>query len=1183
MSIRVLAMAVLLGAWAPGVALACHETDATCDGVDDDCDGHTDEDYAPLATTCGVGACASSGVTSCVAGVELDSCVQGSASDELCDALDNDCDGLTDAQDADLLVVPCNLQEGVCAGSMRPVSTCVDGAWRPCEGAVYAGWAFVNGFAYAADDTTCDDVDNDCDGSTDDDFAPVVSTCGAGACVATGTLSCVGGSLVNDCTPKPAAPEVCDGVDNDCDGARDAADPDLVVIPCDRQQGVCAGAARPASACVGGNWKACDAGTYAGWALAQGGAPYQLEDASCDAADNDCDGNTDEDFDAAVVTCGVGICAGNTGLQVCSEGVVSEICDPLAGAATEICNDLDDDCDGTTDLAVDGAPLCPPPDTIAACPDPIVGYTDVSVNYADPDAPAWTEFECSVDGGPWQICPSGGVTLSVGQGQHTFLVRTLGADGLIDPTPAYCVWSVDVSQPDTTCKVFPQSPLQTPTAQVAFDSNVPAGDVAFFCALDPPQPLPDALPSCDSEEVFADLTDGPHRVCGYAVNDAGTRDPTPACCDLLVDTTPPETVAICPPALLAGLPLQVTFYDPDDADVTRFECRLDQADWTSCDGGQVSYGDLADGHHVVLVRALDQHGLADPTPAQCFVNLDTTAPQTFCASVPALTVPIGSASIGLGASEAAVSFRCALVSSGTAATLSDYAPCDATVALSDLADGDWELWAVATDAAGHSDATPAICGFSVDATSPETTLLDHPPSKTSLGLRADFSYASPNDPSAVFECRLDDGPWGDCADSISYPSAALPVGTHVFEVRACEAVHCDLSPAGWIWEVVDSACPLDDAAPELTCAERLDIECDDGGATVDPSTFTPTVIDACSALNVTTSQGERFDTGTTPVVWSAIDGNGNVASCLTVVAVSDSEPPTLSCANHVALPTDPGRCDAAFALAPPVVSDTCDPEPELLGTAPGRFPVGATTVSWWATDDAGHTAACETTVSVSDVEPVTITCAEALDRDALPTVCGWSGAVGATASDNCSNALSLGEQPRFYPIGQTTVVFAAQDQAGNASKCETRVFVRDSTPPTIACGPKTKTGVAISATDACEVELEMTWSCFAVHNGQRAAALDASECPFERAGNELKKTGQLGEFVELELVASAADSSQNSAQVTCVERFPADAPASEAGAGDDGCTSARPTAPLPALLLLLLLLLARPKGLSKNN
>ena len=72
-------------------------TDATCNGIDDDCNGATDEDYVSTPTTCGVGACASTGVTSCVSGSVQDSCVTGTATpDTDCDGVDDDCDGTAD-------------------------------------------------------------------------------------------------------------------------------------------------------------------------------------------------------------------------------------------------------------------------------------------------------------------------------------------------------------------------------------------------------------------------------------------------------------------------------------------------------------------------------------------------------------------------------------------------------------------------------------------------------------------------------------------------------------------------------------------------------------------------------------------------------------------------------------------------------------------------------------------------------------------------------------------------------------------------------------------------------------------------------------------------------------------------------------------------------------------------------
>ncbi|MBI5756543.1 MAG: putative metal-binding motif-containing protein, partial [Nitrospirae bacterium] len=57
---------------------------------------------------------------------------------------------------------------------------------------------------------------------------------------------------------------------------------------------------------------------------------------------------TDENL-ARLTTCGVGACEGNAVVETCMAGTWSDTCDPLAGASAEICDNIDNDCNGSID------------------------------------------------------------------------------------------------------------------------------------------------------------------------------------------------------------------------------------------------------------------------------------------------------------------------------------------------------------------------------------------------------------------------------------------------------------------------------------------------------------------------------------------------------------------------------------------------------------------------------------------------------------------------------------------------------------------------------------------------------------------------------------------------------------------------------------------------------------------
>ncbi|MBT7237321.1 hypothetical protein HN865_00510 [Candidatus Woesearchaeota archaeon] len=70
--------------------------DSSCNGIDEDCSTVADQDYVSISTSCGVGECSSLGSTSCSAGSIVDSCTAGSPNAEICDGLDNNCEGNID-------------------------------------------------------------------------------------------------------------------------------------------------------------------------------------------------------------------------------------------------------------------------------------------------------------------------------------------------------------------------------------------------------------------------------------------------------------------------------------------------------------------------------------------------------------------------------------------------------------------------------------------------------------------------------------------------------------------------------------------------------------------------------------------------------------------------------------------------------------------------------------------------------------------------------------------------------------------------------------------------------------------------------------------------------------------------------------------------------------------------------
>ena len=336
-------------------SLDCNDQDATihpfatdipCDGIDQDCSRGDVIDQTCMDAD-------RDGYMADVDCNDNNAAIHPGLKDDVCNGIDNDCDG---AVDEDFVGSATSCGVGACAATGVQVcangvvtDTCAPGT--PVE-------------------ERCDEIDNDCDGTVDEDFTDLGASCseGLGVCKRQGVRVCAADGSGTTCSAQALTPlepieKTCsDTLDNDCDGQTDGLDPDCVVHDyyCDSDQDGhyantaqnCIGVGCVPQGCVETQGDDCDD---------QNAANYPGNREICDGRDNDCNPLTsdgaDEDW--------LGLSCDGPDSDLCREGSFicyggTKTCDDQTEDNVEICDGIDNNCDGNIDenLYTDDCGVC---------------------------------------------------------------------------------------------------------------------------------------------------------------------------------------------------------------------------------------------------------------------------------------------------------------------------------------------------------------------------------------------------------------------------------------------------------------------------------------------------------------------------------------------------------------------------------------------------------------------------------------------------------------------------------------------------------------------------------------------------------------------------------------------------------------------------------------------------------
>jgi hypothetical protein len=247
------------------------------------------------------------------------------------------------------------------------------------------------------------------------------------------------------------------------------------------------------------------------------------------------------------------------------------------------------------------------------------------------------------------------------------------------------------------------------------------------------------------------------------------------------------------------------------------------------------------------------------------------------------------------------------------------------------------------------------------------------------------------------------------------------------------------------------------SAPASACEAFVTVPQPGTSGGVPPFTITNNITGNAS------SPSGNYPVGTTQVIFTGTDNDGEVAVCTVNVIVQDVTPPGISCPADVTVQVIEGILLTQVNLPDATATDLCDSNPMISNSfntggpdASGEYPPGITQVVFTAMDASGNSASCTTEVNIVENPPLVITCPAdisidcTVDPDDLlltgsPSISGF-GADSANVSYTDVITTPDADCPQQVVITRT---FTASEPAGQLVTCVQTITKTDTQAPTV--------------------------------------------------------------------------------------------------------------------------------------